>query len=101
MTARRKFVLIGLSLPVLFLWPFVGFDHYVGDHEIGAWWDIFMKSSPSLQFFFSNPAQPTLEIIPFDQLDDLRKEDMRRYCKIRYWVDDIEECYRLVYSSRY
>jgi len=45
---------------------------------------------------FSNPAQEVLNIVPFDPLNDARKEEMRRYCKIRYWLDDIAECYRIV-----
>jgi hypothetical protein len=101
MTVRRKFALIGLALTAVFLWPFVGFDHYVGDHEIGDGWDMFMKPSPSLQLRFHNPAQLVLDIVPFDQLDNAQKEEMRRYCKIRYWVDDLVECYRLVYAARY
>jgi hypothetical protein len=79
MKVRRKFVLIGSTLSAVLLWPFVGFDHYVGDHEVGDGWDIFMKPSPSLQLRFHNPAQLVLDIVPFDQLDDARKEEMRRY----------------------
>jgi len=96
MRVRRKFVLIGLPLAVVFLWPFIGFVHNVEDHDTADGWDIFMKSSPSLQLLFSNPAQEVLDIVPFDPLNDARKEEMRRYCKIRYWLDDIAECYRIV-----
>jgi hypothetical protein len=96
MTVRRKFVRIGLPLAAVFLWPFVGFVYNVGDRETDAGWDIFIKSSPSLQFRFSNPARDGLrpDVVPFDQLDDARKEETRRYCKIRYGIDDMAECYR-------
>jgi hypothetical protein len=98
MRVFRKFMLAGLSLAPVFLWPFVGFDRYVGDHDTVDGWNMFTKSSPSLQLLFRNPAQDGSGpgVVPFDQLDNVRKEETRRYCKIRYWVDDIAECYRIV-----
>ncbi len=96
MRVRGKFALIGLPLAAVFSWPFVGFVHNVQDHDAADGWDIFVKSSPSLQLLFSNPAQEVLDIVPFDELNDARKNEMRRFCKIRYWLDDITECYRIV-----
>jgi len=91
-------MLIVFPVATFLLWPFFGFSHYVGDHEMGAGWDLFVKSSPSFQLLFTNPAQDGLgpDIVPFDQMDDARKEHMQRYCKIRYWVDDVAECYRIL-----
>jgi len=94
MKVRRKFVLIGVVLAAVLSCPFFGFVYNLPDEELDGGWDIFIKPSPSFQFVFKNPAETKYDLVPFDQLDDARKEATRRYCKLRYGLDDIAECYR-------
>jgi hypothetical protein len=94
MKVRRKFLFIGMALAAVFSCPFFGFVYNSGDDEFGEGWGIFIKPSPNFQFIFKNPAETRYDLVPFNQLDDARKEETRRYCKLRYAVDDMTECYR-------
>jgi hypothetical protein len=97
MTIRREFVLIGLSLAAILACPFFGFVYNLPEERREGGWDLFIKPSPSFQFFFKNPAETKYDLVPFDQLDDARKEATRRYCKLRYGLDDIPQCYRRMF----
>ncbi|CAN7541880.1 hypothetical protein [Acidovorax sp. LjRoot117] len=98
---KKKYlgILIGLIIFSL-AWIFVGFDRYVGDHEVGSWWTPFIKSAPTSRIFFHNPAQYTLDREPFDSLDDERKEQFIQYCYIRYGTKMPYDCEILVEARR-
>jgi hypothetical protein len=101
MKNRTRSVLVAIPLLLVLGWMFVGFDRYVGDHEVGSSWDPFMKSTPDLQIFFVNPVQRGLEFEPPDQLDDNQKALMRHYCEVRYGATDMPTCYRAIKAARY
>lgn len=81
-------------------WFFLGIERYVGDHEIGVYWDVFIKNHPSNKIIFSNPSQKGLDFLPFSQLDAQKQRDFLDYCNIRYGLTDIERCYQLSRNTR-
>ncbi|WP_211440938.1 hypothetical protein [Collimonas humicola] len=96
----KKLYLVAAVLVLVLSWLFVGLDRYVGDHEAGGGWDLFIKHKPSMTVFFSNPAQFGLDMAPLDKMDDGAKKDLVEYCKVRYGTDNMSRCYELFQSSR-
>lgn len=76
-----------------FVWPFIGIERIVGDHEMGIFWEPFFKHRPSLQFRFSNPAQKGLDIIPVDELSISERVEFKQYCEQRFGVAEPSDCY--------
>jgi hypothetical protein len=85
---------------IMIIWLFFGFDRYVGDHETGSHWELFLKSAPTWQLTFKNPAQMTLEVEPFEQLNSKQQSEMTEYCKVRYGMSDIVGCYKEIEERR-
>lgn len=96
----KKIILIATPIIVVLLWLFVGFDRYVGDHEVGTQWDPFIKHKPTATVFFQNPAQIGLDIAPFDTLDEGQRKNVIEYCQIRFGVDDVKRCYEVMLATR-
>lgn len=84
---------VAIALPVARL--FVGFDRFVGDHEVGTYWVPFEKSTPSWDLWFQVPAQRSLELVPYDDLTEDERTRFLAYCKIRRDTDDLRKCYKL------
>ena len=97
----KKFAIFvsGISL-FLVAWLFVGFDRYVGDHEVGSGWSPFIKTSPTFRIVFKNPAQYALDRDPFDSLDNSRKIQFLEYCSIRHGIRDPHRCEEYVEGAR-
>lgn len=98
---KRHLIIAAILTVTLLAWLFLGFDRYVGDHEVGVSWQPFLKASPTFQLTFSNPAQPVLDIVSFDNLDAESRIRFSRYCRVRYGTEDVERCYEAIYAARY
>lgn len=99
MAKKFAFFVGGLSL-FLVAWLFVGFDRYVGDHEVGSGWNSFIKTYPTFQVLFRNPAQYILDRDSFDSLDNTRKDQFLEYCSIRYGIHDPHRCEEYIEETR-
>ncbi|MCT6721432.1 MULTISPECIES: hypothetical protein [unclassified Acidovorax] len=99
MTKKIAFFVGTLSL-FLTAWLFVGLDRYVGDHEVGSAWNPFIKTTPTFQVLFRNPAQYTLDRDPYDSLDSTRKNQFSEYCGIRYGIHDPHRCEEYIEQTR-
>ncbi len=76
-------------------WLFIGFDHYVGDHDMGEDWNPFIKSSPSFIMLFEDPSRTGLEYDRFDTLSPERKARFIHYCKFRRGTSDPYACQKI------
>jgi len=99
MAKKIAFLVVGVSF-FLVAWLFVGFDRYVGDHEVGSGLDPFIKANPTFQIIFKNPAQYALDRDSFDSLDDARKIQFREYCGIRHGIKDPYRCEKYIEETR-
>ena len=99
---KKHTLFLILTFPVLVLAaiPFVGFDNYVGDHEVGTSWDPFIKSKPTLQMLFKNPEQYTLDFDPYETLTKDKQFQFIEYCEIRWGTRDPHTCEKIVQSHR-
>ncbi|MFY3384166.1 hypothetical protein [Paracidovorax sp. MALMAid1276] len=99
MAKKFTFLLIGIAL-FLGAWLFLGLDRYVGDHEVGSGWNLFIKAKPTFQLIFKNPAQYTLDRDSFDSLDHARKIQFLEYCGIRHRIRDPYLCEEYIEGIR-
>ncbi|SFD78551.1 hypothetical protein [Paracidovorax konjaci] len=93
----------GVALPGLLLlcgWLWIGFDRYVGDHEVGAFWEPVLKAQPTFTVLFRNPAQRALDREPYDSLDAARQQAFRTYRSIRYAMTDPQQCEKAIEDRR-
>ncbi len=95
----KKIVLLLTS--IILIWLFVGFDLYVGDHEEGNHWDMFIKHKPVTTMLFRNPAEQGLDLSPFDNLSASRRKSFDQYCQVRYGIEGIKRCYDSIHAERY
>lgn len=100
--SKKRILVSVLTVAVVSLTalPFVGFDRYVGDHEVGASWDPFIKSKPMLKMLFKNPEQYTLDFDPYESLDKDKQREFVEYCDIRWGTRDPHSCEKIVQSHR-
>lgn len=85
-------VIAGGAVVVAAMWAFVGFERIVGDHEVGASWEPFIKHRPSLQMRFENPAQKGLEIVEFENLSPDDQAAFTNFCAFRFGTTDAARC---------
>jgi hypothetical protein len=90
-TKMAAVILTGL---ILCFW--VGIERIVNDHEVGVVWVPFVKKHPTLQLYFSNPTQKSLEIIDVERLSNSEKEKFVDFCKVRFGEKSISKCYKLL-----
>lgn len=62
-------------------------DHDMG-HELP-----FVKQAFTTQIRFRNPAARGMDVMPYKSLDAQEKKESRRFCKIRYGLDDMKLCF--------
>lgn len=98
--AKKIVLLVGGIFLFMVAWLFIGFDYYVGDHELGSGWDPFIKAYPTLQIAFKNPAQYTLDLDSFDSLDKTRKIQFLEYCRIRHGIGEPYRCEEYIEGRR-
>lgn len=98
--AKKFAFFVGGIFLFLGAWLFVGFDRYVGDHEVGSGWNPFIKADPTFQVIFKNPAQYTLDRDSFDSLDNARKMQFLEYCSIRHGIHDPYRCEEYIEGTR-
>ena len=98
--AKKIAFFVGGIFLFLVAWLFVGFDRYVGDHEVGSGLNPFIKTSPTFRTIFRNPAQYTLDRDPFDSLDNSWKIQFLEYCSIRYGIHDPYRCEEYIEKMR-
>jgi len=99
----KKRIAISVSIvvaSVLASTPFVGFDQYVGDHEVGTSWDLFIKSKPTLRMLFKNPEQYALDFDPYETLGKDKQREFIEYCEIRWGASDPHVCEKIVQDHR-
>lgn len=98
---KRTAMFLLLIPPFMFsAWLFVGFDHYVGDHEVGSWWEPFIKFKPTFQVKFKKPEQRIMEFEPYETLDLGRKRSFIEYCEIRWGTNNPQECEKIAANHR-
>lgn len=97
---QRRISITIASLLLLGSWLWVGFDKYVGDHEVGSAWAPFLKSRPTLVLLFKNPAQQGLDRDAFDTLDAARQQAFRDYCAVRFGIADPHRCEKAIEDRR-
>lgn len=97
---QRRISIPIASLLLLGSWLWVGFDQYVGDHEVGSAWEPFLKSRPTLLLLFKNPAQQGLDRDAFDTLDAARQQAFRDYCAVRFGIEDPHRCEKVIDDRR-
>jgi hypothetical protein len=97
----KKFIgAVGVIVLLLVVWLFLGFDRYVGDHEVGSGWNPFIKAEPTFRVLFRNPSQYTLDRDAFDSLDSSRKIQFIEYCGIRHGIRDPYRCEEYIEGAR-
>ena len=67
---------------------------------MGGSWQLFFKHSPSLQIVFFNPAIQALEPTPMPDLSNDAQQAVKRYCQIRFGLENIEQCYKQMQNLR-
>jgi hypothetical protein len=91
---RKRYYILASFFLMLSGWIFIGFDHYVGDHEVGTFWNPFIKSKPTLQVLFENPIVDRLEIAPLNTLSSETRLKFIEYCEIRWGISNTEDCHK-------
>ncbi|MBF9266783.1 hypothetical protein [Paracidovorax cattleyae] len=81
-------------------WMWIGFDKYIGDHEVGSAWEPFLKSRPTFTLLFTNPAQQGLDRDAFDTMDSARQQAFRDYCAVRFGIADPYRCEKAIEERR-
>jgi hypothetical protein len=76
-------------------WIFIGIEEVHGDVEMGDGERFFIKHRPSLQWTFSNPAIPFLDVKTPDNLSIEARRELPRFCLIRYGTESLVDCYRI------
>ena len=69
------------------------------DHEWGHELP-FAKQSFTTQIWFTNPAATGMDVTPYEKLNEQEKTDTRRFCKIRYGLDDMKLCFEEMIETR-
>ena len=98
--AKRYAYITSSALVICVTWLFVGLDRYVGDHEVGPGWTLFIKASPTWQVFFQNPAQHALDRDAFDAIDSARQTQFVAYCRVRHGTKDPHRCEEQIEAMR-
>ena len=75
------------------VWAFVGVERLVGDHEIGVSWEPFIKHKVTWRFHFENPAQKGLDIVPLASLAAAERQELVRFCTVRFGLSSIQQCH--------
>jgi len=91
MKHKAAFVISAAAL-VGCLWPFVGIERIVGDHEVGVSWEPFIKHRPSVRSLYSNPAQHGLDFVPFEDLSPVEQKRFVEFCSVRFGIQAPSSC---------
>lgn len=87
LTAALATVVIALAL-----WPIVGLERIVNDHEVGVMWQPFLKHRLTSRVVFENPALRGLQIIPLEDLTSTEREAFANYCAVRFDANSLLLC---------
>lgn len=90
---------IGMAITAC-LWAFVGVERIVGDHEVGVYWEPFIKHRPSSKIHFENPAQKGLDLTPIEELSDSERPAFAEFCELRFGEVDAKRCYARIADRR-
>ena len=69
------------------------------DHEWGHEMP-FAKQSFTTQIWFTNPAATGMDVTPYEKLNEQEKAETRRFCEIRYGLDDMKLCFNEMVKTR-
>jgi hypothetical protein len=93
---KNKIFFTAMMTSIIILFGFIGIERMVSDHEVGIVWIPFIKKEPNFQLWFSNPAQKSLEIVEFESLSKIEKEEFINFCRIRFGEKTISNCYKKI-----
>ena len=96
---RSKNKLLVIAFLLVGVFPFVGIERIIGDHEMGISWVLFFKHYPTLQLHYQNPAYIALETVPFQELSQSEQLEFIDYCTVRFGIKDVKQC-NVVFSER-
>ncbi|AIF47828.1 hypothetical protein [Dyella japonica] len=75
----------------------IGVERIVSDdEEMPVVWEWFVKHRKTWQYKFVNPARPVLEIEAYETLSAGEQVKLKEFCKVRYGVEDVDACYRVM-----
>lgn len=97
---KVRVILAVATLLLLGSWLWIGFDKYVGDHEVGSAWEPFLKSRPTLTLFFANPAQQGLDRNTFHTMDAAHQQAFSDYCAVRFGIPNPQRCEQAIEDRR-
>lgn len=60
----------------------------------------FAKQSFTTQLWFTNPAANGMDVRPYENLNEQERMEARRFCQIRYGLDDMKLCFEEMIETR-
>jgi hypothetical protein len=73
-----------------------GMEKWACDNEDHQWGHEmpFAKQSFITQVWFTNPAANGMDVRPYENLNERERKEARRFCDIRYGLDDMNLCFQ-------